>query len=126
MRRLALSLREIKHVKHIGREAEAITELLHKDAAAHNPQTVGLNQTEINIDEVGQGNAPNHRPQPLLQSTASGDDTSDDATERESNQSQRTVGKTDLLRSEPQPSLIDRVDQEERVNLREKRFGQTV
>ena len=95
---LILSLTKINKVEHIGRETEAIAELLKEHADIDNQQTFGQRIAHIYIDEIGNGDGKDHRPQPFLQTVFSCRYAAENAAECKSDDTHRTLNKSVFLR----------------------------
>ena len=66
-------------VKHVGRKAKAVAELLDEYAEVDDEQGFGLCITEVDIHRIGDGDGAYHRPYPALQPLSGYGDASKDA-----------------------------------------------
>ena len=123
---LVLAFREINQVEHVGREAEAVAELLNEHTDVHRQQTRWLYVTEIDIHQVGQGNGTHHGPQPFLQSTTGGSNTTKDTTDGQSDNTHRTISPSHLLGCKRQSTFLSRIKHERTDQFHQLRLGQTI
>lgn len=79
MARLMFTPAEIDHEKHIGTEAETITEVLDKHCRSDSEDTRRKPVGQIDIGDVGQRDGSRHRPQPAAQTVAADHHSADDA-----------------------------------------------
>ena len=112
-----LALTIINKVEHVGRESEAIAELLDEDADIDDKQTVGQDIGEIDVDEVGQRDGQHHRPQPAFQSVATGGNTAENATQRQSDDTYSTLNETVFTITQAETAIMACVDKEEGTDL---------
>ncbi len=103
---------EIDQIEHIGREAEAVAELLDEDTDVDNRQRSVSGETEIHECQAGERHAPCHRAQPEAESAARGHDAANNAAEREPDDSHSAVDHPDLRGAQTEPSGLRRVEEE--------------
>ena len=98
MGRLERTLREVEHVERQSGEAQAITELFDEDTGADEYQIFGHGIAHIDVDDIGQGDGTHHWPQPALETVATSQHATKDATQRQANNANGTTGQSELLR----------------------------
>ena len=75
---LMLSARDVDHVKHVGRETEAVAELLDGEGGPDGVNVGRLRQRQHNEDKVGHVHGDDHRPKQPLEPEARDDDTAEE------------------------------------------------
>ena len=63
----SLAMREADEIERIGRKTESVAHLFDEDTGCNERQTLRLNVAQIDINDIGQGNAKHERPKHFLQ-----------------------------------------------------------
>ncbi|OPZ56087.1 MAG: hypothetical protein BWY89_01178 [Bacteroidetes bacterium ADurb.BinA012] len=112
MSSLVFSYGEVDQVKHVSCKPEAVTKLFDKDTNIDNQHVICLGKAQVEECDRGQQHAQGHWPEPFLQASHSGYQTTDYAAQRQPDYPYSAVYKTDLSGCQSEPSLVDRVKQE--------------
>ena len=102
---LELALAVEEHVEGEDGEAQAIAELLDKQAGGNHDEVGVERVAQENVDCIGQRDRHDHGPQPLLHAVAAHQDASDDATQEETDESDGAIGEAIFLGRESQSAL---------------------
>ena len=116
--------REIDEVKHIGREAETIAELLEEHAEVDDEQRRRNGGGQIDIDDVRQRDAEHHGPQPALQTMARDTPAAEQAADGESYDAHGAIDEAHRLGGERQAARLSRVEKEGIGYLHQLTFGE--
>ena len=126
MRSLELTLREIHHEQHIGRETESVAELLDGHTCTDNEQVMRHCHTQVYERQAWQRHTCRHRPQRLLQTPLRCGHSSDNTTHGERDDTDCSIDNTHSGRRKRQSSLLGRREKERIHHLQEERLRQTV
>ena len=124
--RLVLALAIIYKVEHVGGEAKAVAKLLEEHADIDYHQALRQGIGEIDIDHIGQRDGADHRPQPVLQAVATGNDTTEDAAQREADDSHRALHQAVFGWREAEATFCRRINQEQGADLSQQTLGHAV
>ena len=116
----------INQIQHIGRKAKAVSKLFDKYANVDYPQIIRQRTAQINKDSVRKGNCQRHRPDPFLQSSCRGGDTSQYSAQCQTDRTDRPVHQSDFSRRKPQAIHFAGIDQERRYQFSQLGFRETV
>ena len=92
--------------------ARTIAKLLEEDTNVDDEQTRWQGVRQIDVDQVGDGDGHNHRPQPALKSVATGSDTANDAAQRKTDDTHSALNHTKLYIAKAQSAIANLIDQE--------------
>ena len=121
----ALTAGEGDEVEGVGGESESVAYLLDADAGADEPEVVGGEIAEIDIDDVGQGDAEDEGPEASLQAPLGHSPSTNDATQQQADDAQRAVDEPEIDIIHGESSLIGTALEEEGNDLGEESLGQT-
>ena len=121
----ALAAGEGDEVEGVGGESESVADLLDADAGADEPEVVGGDVAEIDIDDVGQGDAEDEGPEASLQAPLGHSPSADDATQQQADDAQRSVDESEVNVVHGESAFCGAALEEERHNLGEQSLGQT-
>ena len=123
---LEFALRNEEHVEREGRKTESVTELFHKDTDTDENQIGRHRKTQIDIDNVGKRNGTDEGPQPFLKSVSTGKHSTQNTAEHQSDDSHRSIGKTEFLRRKPKSTRAARTHQESGAHLAKHGFREAI
>ena len=121
----ALATGEGDKIERVGGETKTIAYLLDADTGADEPEIVGREIAEIDVDDVWQSDAKHQRPETLLQAPFRDSPTTDNATQQEASHTQRAVDETEVHVAHGKTALGCATQEEQRNDLGEQTFGQT-
>ena len=121
----ALAAGEGDEVEGVGGESESVADLLDADAGADEPEVVGGDVAEIDIDDVGQGDAEHEGPEALLQAPLGHSPSTNDATQQQADDAEGAVDESEVNVVHGESSLISTALEEEGDDLGEESFGQS-
>ena len=118
-------MREADQIERISCEAQSVANLLDEDAGSDERKALCSDYAQIDIDDIGQGDAkhqrPQHLPKPILRDKPS----ADDAASKQPDDSQRAIYKAVLHIGQCQSAFLYRALQEEWHNFSQQAFRQT-
>ena len=120
----SLAMREADEIECIGRKSKSVAYLFDEDTSGDERQALRLDKAQIDINNVGQGDAKHERPKHLLQPELRDEPAAYDATAKQSDDTQSAIDKAVLNIRQRQASLSDSAFQEERHNLRQQSLWQ--
>ena len=126
MGRLELTLGEVHHVEHIGREAETITELLNGNGRGDSHDIGRQPDAQVHETEAGERHTSSHPPHGFLQTYSRGKNTAKDTAQHQECYADSTVSNTYRLRRERQSSCLVGGHKERVDHLNQKSFRQTI
>ena len=126
MRGLVLPFRDDNHIEHVGRKAEAVTELLKGNCQIDKYETIRLNLREIDKHCVRQMDRKHHDPEPVLQTFFRNNVTAKKTSKGKSNNTDRPIDDADFRRRESHSALLPRIEQERRDELHQLRFSEPI
>ena len=112
MRGLVVALAEVEHVKRQRRKADAVAQLFNEQAATDDKQIVWQRIAHIHINNVGQRDGTHHGPQPSLETVATCEHATQDASQGKPDDAHRAAGQSELLRRQPQTACRMRAHEE--------------
>ena len=114
--------REGDEVEGVGSKAKTVAYLFNADTGADEPKVVGGVITEIDINDVGQGDAEHERPQALLQAPFRHRPTTDDAAKQQTYDAQSAIDEAEIDITHAQATFSCGACKEQRHNLGQQSF----
>lgn len=121
----AFATGESDEIEGVGSKAKSIANLLDTNTGADEPEVVGGEITEIDIDDVRQRDAEDKRPKAFLQAPFRYDPSTDDATEEKTDDTQSAIDETKIHIAHAKSSFGGAAGEEEGDYFGEESFGQT-
>lgn len=112
-------------IEGVGGKAKAVADLFDAHTGADEPEVVGGVITEININDVGQGDAEHQGPEAAFQSPFGHGPSAHDAAEEESDDAEGAVDEAEIHVAHGQTTLCRGTREEKGNYLGQESFGQT-